>query len=76
MFLDNYYSCRTAPPGFVYAYLSNECAPDQSTGLDRLTAKPFNPAVPTEAPKHTTTKSKRKKSSNQPSGIVCIGVPF
>lgn len=66
---------RTAPPGFVYAYLSNECAPDQCTGLDWLTAKPSTPAVPTVDPKHPTAKSKRKKLSNPPSDSSASFVP-
>lgn len=61
--------CRMAPPGFVYAYLANECAPDQSTGLSKLTAKPPSQAVP----KLPSVKP-RKKDLAPPSGSVYTAV--
>lgn len=58
---------RTAPAGFIYAYLSNECAPDQCMGLNKVAAQPHvSPSATTY--RQAITKPQKYGLSQHPSG--------
>lgn len=51
---------RTARAGLVYAYLSNECAPDQCIGLNKAAAGAAPPPTPPPPPPPSTSKKQSK----------------